>query len=247
MRAVLCLAAACAALAQPPVKVDYRCTPEDMHWAGMSCTAEEPCPVYLELADVEAVGDRIFIAGNLHLRETTLYSILLASADAGKTWAEAHPRLRASGIDHIQFFDFETGWISGGLLHPLAQDPFFLITNDGGKTWRRRPMFDDARPGSIQQFWFSSKQDGAALVDGSRFSLYESRTGGGSWTVREVSDKPLKLKRPGMRAEAWRVRADAASKTYHLERLGSGGQWAAIALFPIEVSQCKPPETVEPQ
>ena len=211
----------------------------------MSCTAEEPCPVYLELADVEAVGNRIFVAGNLHSRETTLYSILLASDDGGKSWREAHPRLRASGIDHIQFIDFETGWISGGVLHPIAQDPFFLITNDGGKNWRKRPMFDEPRPGAIQQFWFKSRQDGAAIVDGSGFSLYESQTGGGSWTVREVSDKPLTLKRSGIRPDDWRVRADAASKTLHIERLTSGGKWLNIAVFPIEVAQCKPPEPVE--
>ena len=50
-----------------------------MEWAGMSCSDEEPCPVYLELAAVESVGNRIFLAGNIHSNAVTLYSLLLAS------------------------------------------------------------------------------------------------------------------------------------------------------------------------
>src|SRR6266568_5187134 len=62
-----------------PLRVPFQCTNEDMEWAGMSCSAEEPCPVYLELAAVEAVGNRIFLAGNIHSNSVTLYSVLLGS------------------------------------------------------------------------------------------------------------------------------------------------------------------------
>src|SRR5205085_1162453 len=122
-----------------PLRVPFQCTNEDMEWAGMSCSTEEPCPVYLELAAVESVGNRIFLAGNIHSNAVTMYSLVLATDDAGKTWREPYERLRGTELDHVQFIDFENGWISGQVLVPIAQDPFLLITSDSGKTWRKRP------------------------------------------------------------------------------------------------------------
>jgi hypothetical protein len=49
-----------------PMMVDYLCGEEDIRLAGLSCTIDDPCPVFLELASVEAVGNRIFVAGNIH-------------------------------------------------------------------------------------------------------------------------------------------------------------------------------------
>ena len=50
------------------------------------------------------------------------------------------PKGCGAAIDRIQFFDAETGWAAGEQLEPLPQDPFLLLTTDGGKSWRRRPM-----------------------------------------------------------------------------------------------------------
>ena len=136
-----------------------------MAWAGMSCSEEEPCPVYLEVTAAEGVGNQIFATGNLHSDTVTLYSVLLRSQDAGKTWREGFERVRGAGLDHIQFADFVNGWASGETLFPLPQDPFLLITADGGKTWRRQPIFDETQAGSIQQFFFSSKNEGSLIVD----------------------------------------------------------------------------------
>ena len=58
-------------------------------------------------------------------------------------------------LDRIQFLDSEKGWISGEELSPLPQNPFLLVTSDGGKTWKRRPIFNEeaeSRFGAIQQF-----------------------------------------------------------------------------------------------
>ena len=184
-----------------PLRVPFQCTNEDMDWAGMSCTEEEPCPVYLELAAVESVGNRIFVAGNIHSNSVTLYSVLLASDDAGRTWTEPYDRIRGVELDHIQFIDFENGWIGGQVLVPVAQDPFLLITSDSGKTWRRRPVFGENRAGTISQFWFSSRTSGSLLIDrsqsgdDSRYELYESMTGGESWMLREVNDKPIRAEK----------------------------------------------------
>lgn len=235
-----------------PLTVPFRCTDEDMDWAGLSCSLEEPCPVYLELAGVEAAGSRVTAIGNIHSATVTLYSILLTSDDAGRTWREVHDRLRGAGLDHIQFLDFENGWISGQALSPLPQDPFLLITSDGGKSWRQRPLFSDSRVGSILQFWFTSKSSGSLIIDrgqggeGSRYELYESPNAGETWMVRETSDKPLKLKRGPTGISAWRIRADGATKSFRVERQGQADRWTAAAAFAVPIGACAPAPPKEP-
>src|SRR5579864_9221096 len=96
-----------------PMLLPFSCTNEDILWAGLACTEEEPCPIYLELSATEAVGSRILAAGNIHSDTVTLYSVLLGSEDAGHTWSEAHERIRAAALDRFQVLDGENGWISG--------------------------------------------------------------------------------------------------------------------------------------
>src|ERR1035437_6855539 len=159
-----------------PMLLPFRCTEDDVQWAGLSGSADEPCPVYLELAAVESAAGRIFAAGNIHALDVTLYSVLLASEDAGHTWREAYERIRGASLDHLQFFDAELGWTSGQALSPLPQDPFRLLTSDGGRTWRQRVIFSESRVGSIQQFHFSAKDSGSLIIDrgpGSEGGRYE--------------------------------------------------------------------------
>jgi hypothetical protein len=228
-----------------PLSIPFQCTEDDMNWGGLSCTEEEPCPVYLEVTSVEGVGNKIFAAGNLHTSAVTLYSILLGSDDAGKTWKEVHARIRGAGLDHIQFIDFETGWVSGQALSPLPQDPFLLISNDGGKSWRQRTLFSEGRVGSIFQFWFSAKNSGSLIVDrgqgseGGRYELYESPNAGETWMVKETSERPLKLRRAPVPA-IWRVHADAATKAFRLERQGAAERWSPVASFLVNAGACQP-------
>lgn len=223
-----------------PIQVDFACAEDDMLSAGMSCTEEEPCPVYLELSAAEMVGNKVFVAGNIHSAQSTLYSILLASEDGGKTWTEPAERLKVSSLDRIQFFDFETGWVSGQVLQPLPNDPFFLVTTDGGKTWRRRPVFSESRAGAVQQFWFDSRNNGTLLiVDGRRHELFESPNGGETWLVREVSESPIKWKHRSPGNASVRVRADARTKSFRVERR-EGERWDTVATFLISAGACKP-------
>jgi hypothetical protein len=232
-----------------PLIVDYRCGEEDIRLAGLSCTIEDPCPVFLELASVEAVGNRIFAAGNIHSSTTTLYSVLLASDDAGKTWREPHERIRLAGLDRIQFIDFETGWVSGEVQHPLPRDPFLLATIDGGKTWQAHPIFAEPQFGSIVDFWFRSRNNGNLVIDrertgeSGRSELYETPNAGETWMLRQTSDRLIELMRASPEANAdWRLRADAASKSYRIERRAGDG-WRSIAAFSVSIGVCKPPET----
>jgi len=226
-----------------PMRVPFECTEADSQAAGLNCSEEEPCTVYLELASVESVGNKIFITGNLHTPTTTLSSILLVTEDAGKTWSEAHPRIRLGGLDQIQFVDFQNGWIAGASLQSTPRDPFFLITTDGGKTWHQRPIYDETRVAVIERYWFDTKESGMLLMDArlerNRHELYETRTGGESWSLQQASVDPIRFPRsrdPG--ASGWRVRADAATHSHHLEK-SEAGRWQKVASFLVSLGTCK--------
>lgn len=225
-----------------PMRVAFECTAEDSQSAVLNCTEEQPCPVFLELSGVEGVGNRIFITGNLHTANSTLYSILLATDDAGKTWTEPHPRLRFSALDQIQFIDFENGWISGANLLGAPRDPFFLLTTDGGKTWRQRPVYDESKLGVIEKFWFDSRSNGTMLIDARyeiRHELYETMTGGESWSLRETNTKPIRFPpNKGSVSSAWRLRADGPTHSYSLER-SQGEHWQKVASFLVDAGKCK--------
>lgn len=223
-----------------------------MEWAGLSCTEQDPCPAYFELAAAEPSGARIFAAGNIHSESVTLYSVLLGSEDGGKTWREFHDRIRGAGLDHIEFIDLINGWISGEALSPLPQDPFLLITADGGATWRRQPVVAETEPGSVQQFFFGSSKDGTLIIDrgeGSdveRYSLYDSADGGETWRIVQMSKTPLRLPGPAEKEKDWRVRADRATQSFRIEHR-QGERWTAAASFAVKAGACKPgPAESEP-
>ena len=225
------------------MRVPFDCTAADTQAAGLSCSEEEPCPVFLELADVEAVGNKLFLTGNLHTPDITLYSILLASENSGAQWTEPQRRIPLSGLDQIQFFDFQNGWISGANLQSAARDPFLLITTDGGKTWRQRPVFDETRVASIERFWFTSREEGVMLIDArldnSRHELYETRTGGESWALRQSSLAPIRFPlNPAPSSSGWRLRADAPTHSYALEK-SQGERWQKVASFLVDAGACK--------
>jgi len=225
------------------MRVPFECTEADIQATALSCSEEEPCPVFLELSNVEAAGNKIFLAGNLHTNTTTLFSVLLATEDAGKSWTEPHPRIRFAGLDQIQFFDFQNGWISGANLQSTPRDPFMLLTTDGGKTWRQRPIFDETRVASIERFWFDSREDGSMLIDArldnNLRELYETRTGGESWSLKQATAGPIALPRAkDAGTSGWRVRADAATHSFEIEK-SDGARWQKVASFLVNVGACK--------
>ena len=79
-----------------PLLLPFQCTDDDMQWAGMSCSEEQPCPIYLELSAMDTVGNRIIVLGNIHTESTTLYSVVVASEDGGATWHEPYERMRGT-------------------------------------------------------------------------------------------------------------------------------------------------------
>ena len=231
--------------AQDARRVEYACAPADIERFGLTCSEDEPCDVFLELASAEGVGSTIFAAGNLHTVNTTLYGMFLASGDDGKTWTEPAARIPAAALDQIQFADFQHGWASGVSIDPLARDPFFLMTADGGKTWRRRPVFSEMRYGSIQQFWFDSAKSGEMILErpqgsSSVYEIFETANGGDTWTIKAAGVKNPRLeKAPAKENATWRVRADAATRTNRIERRNARGGWDSVASFAVRAGVCK--------
>ena len=231
-----------------PMLLPFSCSAEDIRWAGLSCSEDAPCPIFLEIATVEVLGNRVLLAGNIHSEAVTLYSLLLASDDNGHTWQEVHERIRGAGLDHIEYVGSGPAWIGGQVLFPLTQDPFLLITRDGGKTWSQHEVLsddDESRFGSIQQFFFTTKDSGTLILDRGagagedRYALYESTNGGETWAVKTESRKPILVKRPPAPAPDWRVRPDAGMKSFLLERR-TAARWNAVAAFLVKLEPCKP-------
>lgn len=224
-------------------KLENVCTPADEDALGLTCSEDEPCPVYLELASIEANGSTLFVTGNLHTVNTTMYGLLLQTEDGGETWTEPNKRIRTAELEHIQFLDFQHGWISGTKLEPLPRDPFILSTSNGGKSWRENPIFDDTSFGSIQQFWFESPTEGELVLDRSqgattRYERYVTMTGGSSWELQQTDSKPIRLaKGKAKENSSFRLRADA--DTYYVERRTASGGWDIIARFAIHTGDCK--------
>lgn len=221
-----------------PMRVAYECSAEETQAAGLACSEEDPCPIYLELANVEASGPRLFVSGNLHTPMATLASILLASADEGKTWTEPNPRIPGSGLDQIQFIDFQNGWISGANLQAAPRNPFFLITTDGGKTWTAHPIFEEDRVAAIEAFHFDTPKTGSVFIDATldngKHEEYRTENGGESWQGPQPPDRTAKPKP----SAAWRLRTDAATHSYVIEK-SEGNRWQRIASFLVNTASCK--------
>ena len=138
--------------------------------------------------------------------------------------------------------------MSGQVQQTLPRDPFLLITTDGGKTWRKRPISGEPRVGAIEQFHFDSRSSGTLLIDkiqsgenGMRHEMYQTMTGGESWTLSQVSQKPIPWKYPKEPTAEWRLRTDAPSKAYKVERK-QGERWQPVASFLVSAGECKPEE-----
>jgi hypothetical protein len=228
-----------------PLTIPYNCTDDDIDWAGLTCV-DEPCPIFIDLSHAAGQGKSILITGNFHAAATTMYSLILRSDDGGRTWREPFARIRGAELDEIQVYDAQMAWVDGVIQQPVATDPFFLVTEDGGASWNRVPLFEEGTEGSIVQFVFDSRDRGLALVDrgggAMRYETYETETGGRAWTMRDKSGKPGKLK--AATESEWRIRAE--NRNFRLEHL-ENSIWSPFASFAVKVAECrrKPLERTE--
>jgi photosystem II stability/assembly factor-like uncharacterized protein len=233
-----------------PLRIAAACTEDDLRALRLTCPAERPCPVYLDLEGVESAGNSLYLTGNLHTEDATLFSILLASDDGGVTWREPAARVRGAGLDPIQFLDFDTGWAGGESLGSIPRDPFLLSTRDGGKTWTSHPILGESGTGTIDFFHFDSKTHGLLWIarprsdEGSgREEAYESQDGGETWTLRQAAgEAPPKAAQV---AGDYRLRTDRATGAYRVERHAPAG-WQTVSSFLVRAGDCREPELPPP-
>ncbi len=228
-------------LAQPPVHVDYACSPEDVDSFGLTCSEDRPCPIFFEVSAVDSVGSHIFVAGDIHTETTTLFGVLLATEDGGASWSESIPRLRSAAFEQFQFSG-DHGWLSGQRVESLPKDPFFMITTDGGKSWRQKALFEESHFGSIAHFWFDSSDSGQLIFDDSvgkatNQELYATMTSGENWELKQKSTKPLHLAAESANA-SWKITTASGSPTYLIEHIVNGKK-QTVARFLIHIGDCK--------
>lgn len=228
-----------------PILLPFTCGEDDINTFGLTCTSDEPCEAYLELSAIDSFNGKLYATGNIHTSSTTLWSVLLVSEDDGKTWSEAYERMRSTALEHMQFLDLEYGWISGQTLLSLPKDPFLLSTTDGGRIWRKKPVSGETRVGAIESFVMESRTTGQLLIDrtqtgdsGGRHEYYETNTGGDTWGLRQVSPKPIVLKRPRAVNTYLRLQPDARTKSFRLEKRDAQ-RWSMLASFLVKVGECK--------
>jgi hypothetical protein len=204
---------------------------------GLACDADEPCPVYLELASFAEAGTRVVVAGNLHTGAATLWSVLLVSPDGGLTWSEPYARQRGVVLDLVQLLDADAAWVAGHVAGPIARDPFVLRSTDGGKSWLKAPLAgDESTSGSIELLRFGSRAAGVAIVRRPpHYQGWLTTDGGATWVLQEAAAQPPAPAKP----TALRVRAEARAGVQTLERRQGAG-WSAVAVFPIQMGACRP-------
>ncbi len=243
---VMALLAAAPAQSPPAapvaVSVPFTCQPASIAAAGLDCPSEAPCAVYLELNGIDSSAEALAAAGDLHTETATLESILILSFDGGRTWTEPYERMPVTTLDHVQFADPSHGWVSGWSGNSLPRDPFLLSTADGGKSWKKLPISADIDTGAIARFRFDSPNVGALLLDtagGAHHQLFQTIDGGESWELERESDRAIDLPRASSPPPdpVWRVRADAATKSYAIEH-NTGSVWSEAARLSIAAGSC---------
>lgn len=228
-----------------PMRVPASCTEDEIQSWGMACSADQPCPIYLDLSTFDVYLNRIVLAGSLHTESTALASVVLLSEDAGNTWTEPVSRVKQASVDQVQFADPQTGWIAGQILSSIPRDPFFLLTVDGGKTWKHRPVFGETHAGTVEKFLFANAKQGKVIVDrgrsaeGGRWATLETQTGGDSWSIQQITTRMPAVDWDRPAATAWRLQTNPQSKTVRLEKR-EGAAWTSTAEFFIQTGLCSP-------
>ncbi len=113
-----------------------------------------------------------------------------------------------------------------------------MITNDGGKTWRERPIFEETRVAAIERFWFDSPTNGTLVIDArldnGKREEYRSHDGGETWDTQQSSTERAAKEKP----PAWRLRTDAATHSYVIEK-SDNNRWQKTASFLVNIAICK--------
>ncbi len=235
------------------ISLSTGCDVERLEYAGIRCSAEQPCEFLLDLTSVASAGDWIVLAGEVHTADATYESVVLTSSDGGATWSESAERLPAGGIESISIVDAQTAFVAGQQGDTATGEiPFLLATDDGGKTWETRTIESGGEKvqGLVVAFQADSASHGFLTLEqlaatGDAYRLYETYNGGRSWSIRQISaDEPqIPGPRLALKPENWSVRPDSRSGEFIVAKRSSSAPsgWAEQSRFAGAVGSCPLP------
>jgi len=228
-----------------PLVLPLECWEEHLLRAGLVCNSVTACSLTLELVAIGGLGDRIFVVGNVHSSAGTVSSVLLASDDGGTTWSEPMERISGGSLELFRSVGSKRGWIGGQQWEADSSPiPFLLFTRNGGERWSRRNIWEqDDRNGMVMEFDFETETDGYLVIERTNadvdpFELYETRTAGSSWSIRELTSEEPEIPFDPIEApERRRLRGDASDGAYWVEEK-QGDAWKPLAAFAPHIGTC---------
>jgi hypothetical protein len=237
----------------PTVALSTVCDVGRLEYAGIRCSADRPCDLFLELVSVASEGDWVVLAGEVHTADATYESVVLSSKDGGLTWAESAERIAAGGIESISMVDAQTAFVAGQQGDTATGEmPFLLVTDDGGESWETRMVETGGEKveGLVVTFQADTTSHGYLILEqlaatGDPYRLYETYNGGRSWSIRQISaDKPqIPGPRLALRNEDWSLRPDSSSGEFIVAKRSSSelSGWAEQGRFAGDVGSCPLP------
>lgn len=234
----------------PHISLATTCEIERLQYAGIRCSADQPCEFFLELVSVAAEGDWVVLAGEIHTADATYESVLLSSSDGGHTWTESAERANSGGIEAITIVDGEHAFVAGQQGDTATgEHPFLVTTDDGGESWDFWMVQAGGTPaqGLVVDFQAESPKHGFLILEslaatGDPFQLLETYNAGRSWSIRQISAEKPEV--PGPRRtlaiKDWRLRADSAAGQYVVESNSSFelSDWAEKVRFDYVIGTC---------
>ena len=237
----------------PVASLSTTCEVDRLEYAGIRCSTDRPCELFVELVSVASQGNWVVLAGEVHTADATYESVVLSSADGGVTWIESSERIAAGGIESISIIDAQTAFVAGQQGDTATGEiPFLLVTEDGGVSWEERTVSAGGEKveGLVVAFQADTTSHGYLILEqlaatSDPYRLYETYTGGLSWSIRQISaDKPqIPGPRLALRTEDWSIRPDSSSGEYIVAKRSSSESsgWAEQGRFSGAVGSCPLP------
>jgi hypothetical protein len=234
----------------PVVSLQTACDIDRLEYAGIRCSEDRPCELFLELVSVVSEGDWMVLAGEIHTADATYESVVLSSKDGGLTWTESADRIAAGGIESISIVDAQTAFVAGQQGDTATGEmPFLLVTDDGGVSWETRMVETGGEKveGLVVAFQADTTSHGYLTLEqlaatGDAYRLYETYNGGRSWSIRQISaDQPqIPGPRLAIKSENWSVRPDSDSGEFIVAKRSSSAAsgWADQGRFAGTAGSC---------
>jgi hypothetical protein len=180
----------------------------DLDGIGWMSEQADEGGVDLDVSGLSAIDkDVAFLFGGVRVPAGTIRSVLLRTADGGKTWREVMPPVLGSELTHVAFTDELHGW---ALALWTVEGPGTMLlfgSMDGGRTWRQLTEIQRSACHAVPDGWpltmtFLDASKGeiavayagesASIEDSSRvIETHVSDDGGSTWNMVRRATRSL--------------------------------------------------------